>query len=90
MASHCEVPGKYNYYRHNPIIKFVGPSDRNQTKSSMNNIECYKCHKYGHISRNCNYKMEPNMNENLDDENKNLWKGKQLHDEQVQDEQEKQ
>jgi len=33
--------------------------------------------------------MESTMNENLDDENKKVWKGKQVHDEHVQDEQEK-
>lgn len=55
----------------------------------MNNIECYKCHNYGHMARSYRYKMESTMNENIDDENKKVWKGKQVHDEQVQDDQEK-
>ena len=46
----------------------------------MNNIEFYKCHNYGHIARNCRYKMEPTMNEKLDHENKMIWKGKKVQD----------
>ena len=58
-------------------------------KYSMNNIECYKCHNYGHIARNYRYNMKSTMNEYLDHENKKVCKGKQVHDEKVQDDREK-
>jgi hypothetical protein len=31
------------------------------------NIECYKCHNYGHIARNCISMIKPPMKENIDD-----------------------
>ena len=72
MARDCEVSSRYNYYRQNPRSKFAGSRDRHQTKSSMNNIERYKCHNYGHIAHNSTYKMESTMNERLEDENKKV------------------
>ena len=82
MARDCEVPDRYNYYQQNPGRKFVGSRDRHQIEYYMNNIDYYKCHNYRHIARNYRYEKESTMNENIDDENKKVWKGKNVQDEQ--------
>jgi hypothetical protein len=38
------------------------------------NIECYKCHNYGHIARNCRSIIKPSMKENIDERHKKVWR----------------
>ena len=40
------------------------------------NIECYKCHNYGHIAHDCRSMMDTCMKENIDIINKKVWKRK--------------
>ena len=42
-------------------------------------IECYKCHNYGHIARGCISMMNTSMKENTDIRYKKVWKRKQVH-----------
>jgi hypothetical protein len=37
------------------------------------NIECYKCHNYGHISSDCRSMIDTSMKENTDIIYKNVW-----------------
>jgi len=41
------------------------------------NIECYKCHNYGNIARNCRSMMDTSMKENIDIIYNKVWKRKQ-------------
>ena len=41
------------------------------------NIECYKCHNYGHITHNCRNMMDTSVKENIDIRYKKVWKIKQ-------------
>jgi hypothetical protein len=41
------------------------------------NIECYKCHNYGHIARDCRSMIDTSMKENTDIRYKKVWKRKQ-------------
>jgi hypothetical protein len=60
--------------------------NRNQNSfgSLSNEVECYKCHNYGHIARDCRSMMDTSMRENIDIRYKKIWKRKQ---EQVKEEQ---
>jgi hypothetical protein len=51
------------------------------------NIECYKCHKYGHISQNCRTMIAPSMNKETYIRYTNIWKRKEQEKEQVKEEQ---
>jgi hypothetical protein len=37
------------------------------------NIECYKCHNYGHISSDCSIMIDTSMQYNTDIRYKNVW-----------------
>jgi hypothetical protein len=37
-------------------------------------IECYKCHNYGHVARDCRSMMDTSMKENIDIRYKKVWK----------------
>jgi hypothetical protein len=37
------------------------------------NIECYKCHNYGHISSDCRSMIDTSMKENIDIRYKKVW-----------------
>jgi hypothetical protein len=37
------------------------------------NIECYKCHKYGHIASDCISMIDTSMKENTDIKYKKVW-----------------
>jgi hypothetical protein len=50
------------------------------------NIECYKCHNYGHIAQNCKRVIEPSMKENNDNRNKKVWKRKERQEEHMNEE----
>jgi hypothetical protein len=41
------------------------------------NIECYKCHNYGHIAHNCRSVIDTSMKENIDIIYKKVWIRKQ-------------
>jgi hypothetical protein len=41
------------------------------------NIECYKCHNYGHIAHDCRSMMKPSMKENIDIRYNKVWRRKQ-------------
>jgi hypothetical protein len=41
------------------------------------NIECYKCHNYGHISSDCRSMINNSMKENIDIRYKKVWIRKQ-------------
>jgi hypothetical protein len=43
------------------------------------NIECYKCHNYGHIVRDCRKMMNTSMKENFDIRYTKVWKRKKKH-----------
>ena len=48
-----------------------------QTKKSYvapHDIECYKCHNYGHIVHDCRSTINPPMIENTHDRYKKVWK----------------
>jgi hypothetical protein len=44
---------------------------------SPRNIECYKCHKYGHIANDCRSMIDTSMKENIDIIYKKVWIRKQ-------------
>jgi hypothetical protein len=50
------------------------------------NIECYKCHNYGHIDQNCRSMIKPPMKENIDDIHKKDWRRSEKQEEQVNEE----
>jgi hypothetical protein len=37
------------------------------------NIECYKCHNYGYIARDCRGMIDTSMKENIDIRYKKVW-----------------
>ena len=37
------------------------------------NIECYKCHNYGHIASHCKSMIDTSMKENIDIRYKKVW-----------------
>jgi hypothetical protein len=41
------------------------------------NIECYKCHNYGHIASDCRSMIDTSMKENTDIRYKKVWIRKQ-------------
>jgi hypothetical protein len=41
------------------------------------NIECYKCHNYGHIASDCRSMIDSSMRENIDIKYKKVWIRKQ-------------
>jgi hypothetical protein len=41
------------------------------------NIECYKCHKYGHLAHDCRIMMDIAMKKNTDIRYNKVWKRKQ-------------
>jgi hypothetical protein len=41
------------------------------------NIECYKCHNYGHIDNDCRSMIDTSMKENTDIRYKKVWIRKQ-------------
>ena len=41
------------------------------------NIECYKCHNYGHIACDCRSMINTSMKENIDIRYKKVWIRKQ-------------
>jgi hypothetical protein len=47
------------------------------------NIECYKCHNYGHIARNCRSVINTPMKENIDDRYKKAYKRSEDKEEKV-------
>jgi hypothetical protein len=63
----CRLHGLWNKY---PIKKCV---------CAPHNIECYKCHNYGHIFCHCKSMMDNYMKENTDIKYKKVWKRKQEH-----------
>jgi hypothetical protein len=40
------------------------------------NIECYKCHNYGHIAHDCRRMINPTMNQNIDIRYTKVWRRK--------------
>jgi hypothetical protein len=40
----------------------------------ISNFECYKCHNYGHIDRNCRSVIEPPIKENIDVRYMKVWR----------------
>ena len=40
-------------------------------------IECYKCHNYGHIAHDCRSMIDTSMKENIDIRYKKVWIRKQ-------------
>ena len=49
---------------------------------SPRNIECYKCHNYGHIARDCRCMIDTSMKVNIDIKYKKVWKIKGRQEEQ--------
>jgi hypothetical protein len=49
-------------------------------------IDCYKCHNYGHIARDCRSMIKPPMKENIDERYKKDWKISEEQEEQVNEE----
>jgi hypothetical protein len=47
------------------------------------NIECYKCHNYGHIDRNCKSLIESTMKENTDVRYMKVWRRNEKQEEKV-------
>jgi hypothetical protein len=45
------------------------------------NIECYKCHNYGHIALNCRCMLEPSMKENINVKHMKVWRRKDRQEE---------
>ena len=102
MARDREVFDRYNHYLQNPRSKFARSQDRFHADFFKReyvldgpNIECFKCHNYGHSARGCIYQMESPM-ENIecfkchnyghmarDCRNKKVQKGKQVQEDQV-------
>ena len=97
MARDCEVFDRYKHYLQKPGRKFPGSRDRfhddffrREYVLDGPNIECFKCHNYGHSAHNCRYQMESPM-DNIeyfkchnygymaqDCRNKKVWKRKKL------------
>jgi hypothetical protein len=48
---------------------------------ALSNIECYKCHNYGHIDSDCKNMIDTSMKEKIDIRYKKVWIRK--HEEQV-------
>jgi hypothetical protein len=44
---------------------------------ALSNIECYKCHNYGHIARNCKSLIDPSMKENTNGGYDKFWRRKE-------------
>ena len=68
MDRDCEVFDRYNHYLQNPTRNFAGSRDRfhddfvrREYVLDGPNIECFKCHNYGHNARGCRYQMESPM-----------------------------
>jgi hypothetical protein len=65
-----KVAGCISYERNVHTIKsYVAPHD----------IECYKCHNYGNIARDCRRVMDTSIKENIDIIYKKVWKRKKEH-----------
>jgi hypothetical protein len=58
--------------------KYYEAYNRNENSfgSLRNEVECYKCHNYGYISRNCRSMMDTSMKENIDIIYNKIWKRK--------------
>ena len=102
MARDCEVFDRYNHYLQDPRSKFAGSRDRlhddffrREYVLDGPNIECFKCHNYGHSARGCRYQMESPM-DNIgffkchnygymawDCRNKKVWKWKLVQENKV-------
>jgi len=62
---------------------FVGQKYMFVTPSVKPNVECYKCHNYGHIARDCRYKMESFMMDSPNIRYRNVWRRKQMQGDQA-------
>jgi hypothetical protein len=51
------------------------------------NIECYKCHNYGHIAQNCRSMIVPSMKKETYIRYTNIWKRKEREENKVREEQ---
>ena len=53
------------------------------TYVAPHNIECYKCHNYGHIDWNCRSMTMPSTKKEIDIRYTKIWKRKEQEEEQV-------
>ena len=68
MTRDSEVFDRYNHYLQNPRRNLTGSRDKFQYYFFRRdyvldgpNIECFKCHNYGHSTCSCRYQMEVPM-----------------------------
>ena len=70
---------KYNGPRQFPRRKFAR---RSHDLSFMNKIECFSCHNFGHMARDCNLTWVPKeakiMTTNLEKKVTQVWRRKQV------------